>query len=469
MAKPHVVILGGGPAGCGAACQLGRNGAARVTLVERSNWLGGNAGSFEEGNEFLDFGSHRLHAACDPEILRDLRSMLGSDLTQRERRGRIRLRGKWLRFPLEISDLLLRLDRAFVFGVASNMISRNLFGRVDEGNTFASVLKANLGHTICENFYFPYARKIWGQEPDELSAVQAHKRVSAGSVSAILKRLFRPPGSGKFYYPRKGYGQITEAYAEESMKLGAEYMKGWTATGIDRPTDDSDGFGIDLTNQEGEVRTIFANHLWSTIPVTMLCRMMRPEPSAEVMQACERIEYRSMILVFLTLPVGQFTSTDAHYFPEEHIRMTRLSEPKNYSGVNEPYGTTTLCAELPCSPGDPVWNMSDPGLGRLILDDMAAAGLPEHKPVRVFTRRLRQAYPIYTIGYEHDLTTIDSWLKSLPNLLVYGRQGLFAHDNTHHALFMAYAAAKCFRQDGSFNRDRWAEYCKIFATHVVED
>ena len=36
---------------------------------------------------------------------------------------------------------------------------------------------------------------------------------------------------------------------------------------------------------------------------------------------------------------------------------------------------------------------------------------------------------------------------------VFGRQGLFAHDNTHHALAMAYAAVDCLREDGTFDKN----------------
>jgi hypothetical protein len=53
-------------------------------------------------------------------------------------------------------------------------------------------------------------------------------------------------------------------------------------------------------------------------------------------------------------------------------------------------------------------------------------------------------------------------------LLVYGRQGLFAHDNTHHALFMAYSAVDCLTTKG-FDLARWAEYRETFKSHVVED
>ena len=73
MDKPHVIILGAGPAGVGAAYRLRHLDLAYVTVVEQRDVPGGNAGSFEIGGQRLDYGSHRLHPACDPAILNDIR------------------------------------------------------------------------------------------------------------------------------------------------------------------------------------------------------------------------------------------------------------------------------------------------------------------------------------------------------------------------------------------------------------
>ena len=80
---PQVIILGAGPAGVGAAYQLTRKGLARVTVLEQHDAVGGNAGSFEIEGVHVDYGSHRLHPACDPEIIADLRDLLGEDLRDR--------------------------------------------------------------------------------------------------------------------------------------------------------------------------------------------------------------------------------------------------------------------------------------------------------------------------------------------------------------------------------------------------
>jgi protoporphyrinogen oxidase len=177
-----------------------------------------------------------------------------------------------------------------------------------------------------------------------------------------------------------------------------------------------------------------------------------------------------MILIYLLLDQDRFSSFDAYYFPQESTPISRLSEPKNFSAASEPRGRTVLCAELPSDPGRPEWEMSDQELGRRLCDWLGHAGLPTPTRVsKVVTRRLRQAYPLYRRGYEECFSRMDRWLSEIEGVLTFGRQGLFAHDNTHHALAMAYAAAACLSPEGRFDHAHWAEHRREFETHVVED
>lgn len=465
---PRVVILGAGPAGCGAAHQLRRQGKAQVTVVERNPNVGGNAASFEWGGQWLDFGSHRLHYTTEPHILADIRSLLGDDLLERRRFGRIRLRNKLVRFPFKPMDLLARLDKAFAAGVLWDMAAGKLgLRRSSGGDTFADVLMESLGPTICHSFYFPYAVKIWGRDARELSGTQARRRVTANSFAKLVKRIFKPVGAGMFYYPRKGFGQITTAYADAARSSGAEFLM---ETGVERlepPASPADPWRVHV-RQADTVRVLEADYVWSTIPITMLARLTDSAPASLTAQA-KGIDYRAMLLVYLQLGTDQFTTTDAHYFPESGIAITRLSEPKNYSDTRQPSGTTVLCAELPCSPDDAVWKMTDQELSDLVVRDIQAAGLPlTSGPVASHVKRLRHAYPIYLNGYEAHFDAHDAWAAQQSRLLTFGRQGLFAHDNTHHALFMAYSAVECL-VNGVFDESKWRAYREVFATHVVED
>ncbi len=474
--KPHIVILGAGPAGVGAAWQLTRQNKADVTVLERNPGVGGNAGSFELAGLRVDYGSHRLHPASDPEVMQDIQTLLGDDLLDRPRHGRIRLRGRWIHFPLKPLDLALKLPPSFALGVVADSAGKMLSGRnsADGEENFATVLEAGLGRTICRDFYFPYARKLWGAEPSELSAIQARRRVSAGSLGKMVRKVMaavpglKPPGAGRFFYPRRGFGQISEAYHQAAVAAGAKFKFGASVRGVELAA--NGGQHTVRFEQDGQNRSVQADYVWSTIPVTMLARGLNPAPPPEYVQAANSIDYRAMILIYLVLDQPQFSEYDAHYFPETDIAISRMSEPKNYWGGRDTSNVTVLCAELPCAPTDAVWQQSDEELGRLMRRALEVAGLPLQASVKqVVTRRLPQAYPIYPQGYETHFEPLDEWVEGLNGLLSFGRQGLFAHDNTHHALFMAYSAVNCLDEQGRFDRARWQEYRQIFKTHVVED
>lgn len=468
-----VVILGAGPAGLAAAVELAEAGV-EVTVLEQQDLVGGNAASFDHNGIHLDYGSHRLHPASDPQVLERIRNLLGDDLLTRPRHGRIRLMGRWIHFPLRPVDLLLRCNPRFSFGVALDLVKKVLPSASASGEeTFASVLKVGLGNTICNEFYFPYAKKIWGLEPQELSPIQARKRVSAGSIGKMIKRLL-PGGTGSgaantkgiFYYPRKGFGQISQALAQAAARNGADIRLNSTITGIklrgEKPV-------VIVKNQDGESELV-ADQVYSTIPVTVMTRLLDIEIPEVVRAATESLEFRSMLLVYLQLETQQFTEYDAHYFPGADLPFTRLSETKNYYNSTEPRNRTMLCAEVPCFRDDAVWSMSDTELGDMVKAGLARAGLPIRCEVSdVISRRLPYAYPLYRNHYENHYAVLDEWVESLDHILSFGRQGLYAHDNTHHAMFMAKSAVDCLRPDGSIDKQAWLAARKIFEGHVVED
>jgi protoporphyrinogen oxidase len=466
-----VAILGAGPAGAGAAYKLALRKEFDVHLLERGESVGGNSGSFDLAGIRADYGSHRLHPSCAPEILADIRRMLGADLLDRPRHGRIRLRGRWVHFPLKAADLSLHLPPSFIAGVAMDSMKK-LAGRRPQGDNFAEVLEGSLGRTICRDFYFPYAWKIWGVDPETLDAEQARRRVSAGSLTKMVRKAlntvpgFKTRQGGRFFYPRRGYGAITDAYVREATAAGAQLKSRTSVASVE--TANGRVRAIKAAGPGGEEH-IEVRQAFSTIPITQLVRAMEPAAPSDILESAGRLRFRSMILIYMVLGIDQFTEYDAHYFPGADIPITRLSEPKNYGLAVTP-GSTVLCAELPCSVEDSFWKASDAELGDTMVRSLEAASLPVPGPIlNVVVKRLAQAYPIYNHGYMKDFSRIDEWLDGIEGLITFGRQGLFAHDNAHHALAMAYALSECLQEDGSFDKENWGRYRRAFDKHVVED
>lgn len=415
----RIAVIGAGPAGLWAARRAGAAGHD-VTVYERADHAGGMAASFDVAGVRVDNGSHRLHPSIAPAILAELQRLV--PLQWRPRNGRIRLLDRWLRFPLRPADLVRHLPPRIA-------LDAMVHSRTERTDSYAEVVRARFGPAMLEHFYGPYARKLWGLEPSELSGEQARRRISASSPLAIARKALRRERPG-FWYPERGFGAIVEALARDvDVRLGHDVSS----------LDDLD-----------------ADWVWSTIPLPALARIAGG-PSTN-------LRFRALALVYLVLDRRPWTTFDAHYLPGSETPLSRASEVMNYrESPVDPTDRTVLCCELPCAVGDEHWSMDDAGLGALAGRDLGV------DPVEVHVKRLPAAYPIYERGFERGLAELDVWLAAQTRLVSFGRGGLFAHDNTHHALAEGDAAAQCLRPDGTWDGTAWSAARARFAAHVVED
>ncbi|MEQ1729372.1 MAG: FAD-dependent oxidoreductase, partial [Vicinamibacterales bacterium] len=293
-----IVVLGAGPAGLAAAYKLATERRVPVTVIERQARVGGNAASFVVDGIPVDFGSHRLHPATPPGVMADIRRLVGDDLLDRPRHGRIRLRGRWVHFPLKAVDLVLHLPPSFVAGVLGDMIRKPFTGGAVEPS-FGSILERGLGRTICRDFYFPYAEKIWGLRPEALDPEQARRRVGNSSLGKMIRKVassvpgLKKPGAGRFFYPKQGFGQICDAYARAAASAGATLLLNTTVTAVEA----SGGHVRHVrVHGDGDTRVLPATHVFSTIPLPLLATLVqdgRPQPLA----AAAVLPQRAMVLV----------------------------------------------------------------------------------------------------------------------------------------------------------------------------
>jgi protoporphyrinogen oxidase len=486
-----LVVLGAGPAGLAAAWRAARRGR-RVVVLERGDRVGGMTGTFEVAGVRVDHGSHRLHPATPPHLLADLRDLLGSDLQTRPRHGRLRIAGRWVGFPLRVSELVRVLPTGLLARIARDACTGPL--RRPRADTYADVLSAGLGPTLYDALYRPYAVKLWGLAGDEIAGEQARRRVTADTPWKIAARILRrtrggtkqgasgqgASGQGRvFFYPRKGFGQIADALADAATAAGADIRLGVTANRLVASTE-SVSIGTDSRDPALEPEPVErapalepppaleCDQVFSTIPLPVLGRIAEPRP-AGALAAAAHLRFRAMVLVYVVHGGGRYSDYDAHYFPGSETPVTRISEPANYrQSRDDPADRSVICAELPCGVGDEVWSASPEELAAIVEDALARTGLPRVTRIAVEVRRLPHVYPVYEVGYERHLAALDAWALDLPRVTTFGRLGTFAHDNTHHALAMAYDAVDALGDDG-IDDHAWSAARARFARHVVED
>ncbi|WP_219825724.1 FAD-dependent oxidoreductase [Nonomuraea typhae] len=452
MNEADLVILGAGPAGLAAAWWAAERGLS-VVVLERAGHVGGLSAGFEVAGVRVDHGSHRLHPATPPHLLAALRRLLGADLQLRPRNGRLRVAGRFVGFPLRAGELARRLPYRLLAGVARDALTT----RRAVADTYADVLRASLGPALYGALYEPYAVKLWGLPGEEIDGDQARRRVTADSPWKIARRVLGGPGNGQgrvFHYPRRGFGQIAEALADAAAEAGAEIRLGVACTRV--------AGGVVHAGEE-----IRAGHVFSTIPMPALAGLVEPGPPPGVLESAGRLEFRAMVLVYAVHEGGRWSPYDAHYLPDPNTPVTRVSEPANYRvSAADPVDRSVLCFEIPCQVGDAIWTCDD--FSGLIRECLECAGLPRVNLAGIEVRRLPHVYPVYRTGYAAHLAGLDAWAGGVEGVTTFGRLGLFAHDNTHHAMAMAYDAVAALTGRG-WDAAAWSAARARFARHVVED
>ncbi len=506
-----VIGLGGGPAGVATALEAAERGL-HVVLLEREPHTGGMAGSFDCDGVRVDFGSHRLHPVTPPALMQRLTDLLGDDLQVRPRRGRLRLLDRWVEFPLQVGDLARSMPRGWLVRVAGDatlspvLRLRRRPKAPEATSSYAQSLRSSLGPTVYDTLYEPYARKLWGMRGEQIDAEQARVRVSADTVPKVAIRVMRssvgqlrrrrsagspsPAPRGKtFNYPHRGFGQIVEALDAAARAAGAAIETGVSVAGIavagspaagrsGSPAAGRSGSAESVTVHAEDGRTWQAPRVFSTLPIPLLARFVDPPPDDGVVEDARGLRFRSMVLVYLTHQTRggseekhtRWSAYDAHYLPGDGTPITRISEPANYrDNPEDPHDLSVICAEIPCALGDDIWKAADDTLSDLVHGAVEDFDLPPLNASAVQVRRLPAVYPIYEHGFAQRLARLERWADGIPGVTTLGRSGLFAHDNTHHALIMAGAAVAAIGPDGTFDEAQWRRSRESFRKHVVED
>jgi protoporphyrinogen oxidase len=476
MKPATVLVLGAGPTGLTTAYLLAKEGV-RVEVLERLPWAGGLCKTFQHGGYSLDLGPHRFTPHTD-DVYAFVKGLCGDDLVLVDERISFYLFGDYLRYPPKFGQLLRRvapwdavaLGLSWLWEVGRSAVRRG----ADSDESYEQWMRARFGGRMVDLLFRPIVEKTWGLPLRDLSWRLARQRVAVsglgqaawqavtGSRGELYRSRYYP--EGKFFYPRNGFGSITDRMAQEICSHGGTIRLESQVEAIHLR--DRHVAGVEYS-VNGRRNTTIADAVVSTLPATLLPLMLKPveEDShlEQVREAAAHLRFRKLILLYLVVervPIYQHTVA---FFPSGDFIFGRTWEQGNFSREMMPDGCSVFGAEITCWDDDDIWAADDAQAFERAIPQLEATGVLRRDEVKeYFTVRLDYVYPVLDRHFERHLSSIEDYVAGVENLWINGRPGLFSYINVHQAIEMGMLAARhlltsdkgAWRQD----RDKFWEY-----------
>lgn len=479
------MIIGAGPAGLTAALEFARRSEIHPIILEASREIGGISRTIRYNGNRMDIGGHRFFSKSDRVMnwWAELMPIAGdgehavryqnqervvaataadSDLVMlvRPRRSRIYFLRKFFNYPLSLDARTLRLlgfTRTFKIGFG--YLRAKLFPRKPE-KTLEDFLINRFGIDLYRTFFKSYTEKVWGVPCDHISAEWGAQRIKGLSLRTavlhFLKKTFRWHKSGdilqkgtetslieKFLYPKYGPGQLWEHVADLVTKKGGELRLCHRVTRLH--TSGNHIVAVDAVSEAGEITTIPADYVFSTMPIRDLIRGLDCEVPTNVREISEGLVYRDFITVGLladrlsvTEPDGGLLKDTWIYIQEPDVLLGRLQIFNNWSPymVADP-SKVWIGLEYFCYDTDPLWKMSNEKIAAFAIAEVEKIGLLKASDVRdSHVVRVPKTYPAYFGTYDR-FDEIVQFVSKFENLYLVGRNGMHKYNNQDHSMLTA--------------------------------
>jgi protoporphyrinogen oxidase len=384
------MILGAGFAGLAAADVL-RERRIPYLLAEKETAPGGLARTDDVGDFRFDRAGHFLH--CSPgRFERALRGS-GVEMVDVQRRAAVSIDDQLVPYPLQYN---LWAAPAWLRRAVAKELTE--ISAADPGcDDFATLTEQSWGPTLAATFFFPYARKLWACDPQELPASWSARFLPRRDLALLAAGLTsQVEGFGynaKFQYPRSGrLGDLGDALAaihRASLRCSSAIV----AVDLQRRA---------VTFEDGSTRPF--SQLINTIPLNVFVRLAGlPWPSCGLRHANVanlRVGFEGEVL------------RDLHwiYEPSTVRKYFRVGFPSNVSAACCPPGHASLSLEIGLGESTtPYFDAA--AIAREAVDDLEQRGIIRCAAIRVVDLHvIAPAYVADRLGSSPELQQLEAGL-----------------------------------------------------------
>lgn len=379
------------------------------------------------GEYRFDTGAHRFHDKI-PSITKEVKKIMGGDLSKINRPSKIYFDGRMIDFPISFSSVMKNLKLSEILKIITENFL-NIFKINVENKNFEELAYAKYGPTLSNLFLINYTEKLWGARANELQTTISGNRLKNLKILPMIIEMINKNRKvkhleGSFYYPKYGYGTIFDSIAKQinyqNISLNSKVKKIFH--------DCKKIKEIELENG----KTIEVKYIVNTLPINSIIQMLDPLPSENLIEKAGNLKFRNLKICLLELDFPKLSNNASIYFPDEHIAITRIYEPKNRSPQMAPRDKTSLAIEIPYTQGDRISILTDDEVIDMVKRTLIKEKL--FKESDVLDNRLidiKNAYPILKVGEEGNIRELVSFLQSFSNQKLIGRNVEFDYLHTH--------------------------------------